>query len=177
MSYDENSIPPVEALMPILQFDKQDLQANQQGQMGHRQKERLQLAQWRSLMIGAALFFALTLLATMLLFFGTTHESLVMQLAGIFTTLINAIVVGLFGRQWLRLRIDLRSNQVETLSGDLERIVRANGRINNFILRIDGEDIFVKKDLFNLVRQDVHYTLYRAAHSHLLLAAEPTPQN
>lgn len=177
MTYDEQALPPIEALMPVLQFDAQDLRTNRDGQLGDGQRKRLQAAQTRAIAIGAGTFTVLTLFATTLLFIGVRQSLPVLLFAGILTTIINAIAVGMFGRQWLRLRIDLRTGAVETVSGVMERVVRANGRINNFVLRVDDDEFFVKKDLFNLVRQDVPYRMYRAPHSRLLLALEPTPQN
>ena len=42
-------------------------------------------------------------------------------------------------------------------------------------VRVNGEDFHVNKDLFKLFRHEVPYRLYRAPHSRVLLAAEPTP--
>ena len=168
-------IPLADSLMPPLQFTEADLIANRQGHLGDNQRQRLQGLQTRALLIGTLGFFGFALVATIFLFFGSENNLLIMTLIGIFITICNAIYVGIFARQYMRLRADLHSGEIDVLEGQLERVVIPNGRMNNFLLRIKDEEFYVKKDLFKLFRHDVHYRFYRTIHSHVLLSAEPNP--
>lgn len=170
-----DDIPMADSLMQPLQFTGDDLLANRQGQLGDNQRQRLQSLQVRALIIGASGFFAFALVATIFLFFGSENSLLIMTLIGIFITICNAIFVGMFARQYMRLRADLTGGEIDNIAGQLERVVIPNGRMNNFLLRIEGEEFYVKKDLFKLFRHEVHYTIYRAKHSRVLLSAEPNP--
>jgi hypothetical protein len=134
---------------------------------------RLRGLQRRALLIGLAGFLVFAFSATTFLYFGQANSSLVLSLVGIFLTLLNALFVGMFGRQWMRLQSDLRAGSVEIIQGELERIVKAGGRANNFLLRVDDAEFYVKKETFNLFRHEEPYRFYRAAHSQVLLAAEP----
>jgi hypothetical protein len=161
--------------MQPMQFDTDDLQANREGQLGANQIQRLQALQRRALLIGLGGFFGIGLLATTFIYFAQVNDALILMLVGIFMTMINALFVGLYGRQWILLNTDIRNNVIETISGPMERVVRADSRMNNFLLRVDGHDFVVKKDLFKLFRHEVPYRLYRTPLSRVLLAAEPTP--
>ncbi len=168
-------IPAVDALMQPLQFTKNDLKANRAGHLGENQRARLQGLQTRAILVGIAGFFGFALLATIFLFFGSENGYLIMSFIGIFLTLCNAIFVGMFARQYMRLRADLSDGEIDIISGEMERVVKADGRMNNFVLRVDGEEFHVKKDLFRLFRHEVPYKIYRTRHSGVLLAAEATP--
>lgn len=168
-------IPSTKQLMQPLEFNQADLIANRDGLLGDNQRARLQSLQTNALLVGIGGFFGFALLATIFLFFGSENGFLIMSLIGMFITLVNAIFVGMFARQYMRLRADLSDGDVEVIAGEMERVVKADGRMNNFILRIGDEEFHVKKDLFRLFRHEVTYTIYRAKHSRVLLAAEPTP--
>lgn len=157
-----------EALMPLLQFDDSDLQANRNGSLGANQRQRLQRLQSRALLVGTGGFFAFALVSTAMLFFGQG----IWIFLGIFSTMLNALFVGMVARQWLRLGTDLRHGEVEAISGELERVVKMNQRMNNFLIRVNGEEFTITKDLFLQFRHEKTYTLYRAVHSRVLLAAE-----
>lgn len=117
-------IPAVDTLMQALQFTKDDLNANREGQLGDSQRVRLQSLQTRAILVGIAGFFGFSLLATIFLFFGSENGFLIMTLIGIFLTLCNAIFVGMFARQYMRLRADLDNGQIEIISGEMERVVK-----------------------------------------------------
>lgn len=169
-----HEIPPARDLMPLLLFDEADLDANRRGQLGEGQQQRLQRLQRRTLLIGVLGFWVFALVAAGLLTAGQAGTP-ILTVLGILTTMLNAIFIGIFGRQWMRLRADVQSGTVQTLSGTLERVIRANGRMNNFVLRIEDEDLYVQKELFKLFRHEVDYHVYRAPRSRVLLAAEPQP--
>lgn len=169
----ELTIPPAEALMQPLQFSAADLQANRQGRLGAAQRERLRRLRRRTVLIGGLGFGGFVLLATTLLFAGLQQQSLIFSVMGGATLLVNAVFVGMFARQWLRLSADLRAAQVEPLTGELERVVRAGRQISNLVVRVDGVEFALPKETFNLFRHAVPYTVYRAPRSGVLLAAEP----
>jgi hypothetical protein len=170
-----HDIPPVTELMQPMGFNPDDLEANRGGHLGAQQRERLQGLQTRALLIGGCGFWGIGVVAAIFFYFAQVNESLVLQLMGIFLTLINALFVGMYGRQWMLLNADIRNANVEVISGTMERVVKADGRMNNFLLRLDGNDFYVKKELFKLFRHEVPYRIYRTPHAKILLAAEPTP--
>lgn len=165
-------LPTAHDLMPLMQFSADDLAANQQGRLGEGQVQRLHALQKRILLIGITGFFSFALIATILLYLAAS--AFILTLLGILTTLINALFIGIFARQWLQIRRDIQTGRVETLSGQLERVVKADNRMNNFILRIAGEDFYVKKELFRLFRHETAYNFYRSPAAKVLLAAEPS---
>ena len=165
-------VPPLSALMTEMGFDKQDLQANRAGKLSSRQIARLQALQRRALLIGAIFFFSLALLATLFIFMGQQNESLVLSLIGMLMTICNAIGTGFFARQWMRLAADLRSGTCMAVRGPLERVIRPNGQINQFVLRISPAEFSVRKEIFKQFRHDKAYALYYTRHAWLLLCAE-----
>jgi hypothetical protein len=167
------STPSVQELMPALDFSSQDLDANRAGTLGKDQILRLQALQSRSLKIGAAGFFIFAVISIAMLFFATGENSFFLTSLAIFVSFLNALFLGMLARQWMRLAADIRSGEVETLSGKLERVVRTGGRTDNFVLRMNGEDFFVKKEVFAFFRHEADYHFYRSRHSGVLLAAEP----
>lgn len=167
-----SDLPPVEELMIPLRFTPEDLAANQQGTLGPQQQQRLKRLRSRTLWIGGLVFFGLALTATILLFLGGRGAG-VLSLMGILLTMINALSVGLFGRQWMRFNADLSDEQVAALQGRLERVLVPNRRVNNYVLRIQDTDFFVTKEQFRLFRHEEPYRIYQAPYSGTLLAAEP----
>lgn len=167
------AIPSAQELMSPLNFTAQDLEANRAGKLGHEQVERLKALQKRTLIVALIGFFAFAIISTTLLFFATGANANFLTLLSIFLSFLNAIFVGMLARDYLRLGADMRSGEVELLSGKLERVIRQGGRMNNFVLRIAGVDFYVKKEVFALFRHEENYAFYRARHSGVLLAAEP----
>lgn len=159
-------------LLPDLNITAADLAANREGQLGPQQHARLQRLQQRTLSVGAAVFFTLAFLATLLIFQGQQSASPLLSAGGVLITLINAIIVGTFARQYMRLGRDLRENAVEVLRGPLERVVQAGRRMNNYVLRIEGVEFAVKKDVFKRFTHEAPYALYRTRYARVLLAAE-----
>jgi hypothetical protein len=168
-------IPPVSELMQPMGFTPEDLAANHKGQLGAQQRQRLQSMQKRTLLIGGLGFFVIGITAATFLYFAQVNDALVLQWVGIFLTLINALFIGMYGRQWMLLNADIRNANVEVISGLMERVVQADNRMSNFLLRVDGNNFHVKKELFKLFRHEVPYRLYRTPRAKILLAAEPTP--
>lgn len=167
-----NQITTRDDLMQALGFGDADLQANRAGTLSENQQGRLSRLQQRALMFGGAGFFGFALLATIFIFMGQQNETAILSFIGVMLTVCNAIYIGMFGRQWLRLAADKRNNQVEALQGQLERIIRPTGRINNYVVRVADTDFAVDKTVFKAFQHEARYRLYRAPHSYVLLAAE-----
>ena len=167
--------PPVEDLMHPMQFDHHDLSDNRAGKLGMGQIARLKQYQRRNLAIGVTGFLLLTLTATTLLYFGS--RTAIFTGLGIFATLLNALLVGMFGRQHIRLQIDIRKGEIEALRGRLERVIKPDRRVGNYMIRVDSAEFYVKKELFTRFQHDEPYVLYRAPYSKVLLAAEPASPN
>lgn len=159
--------------MPVMNFDTADITANRQGDLSARQQQRLHRMRRRAIVIGGALFFLLAFIATLLMFIGQQNGTWVLGFLGVLVTVCNAILMGMFGRHYMRLSADLRSGNVERISGEMNRVVRPIGKVNNYHLRVNEVDFVVDKDTFKLFRHEHAYHLYRARRSGILLSAEP----
>lgn len=171
------AVPPVESLMPALGFHSGDLAANRAGRLSEDQHGRLRAMRLRSGLIGGGLFLLFALIATGLLFVAQQHDTPILGLVGLLVTVANVIIVGMFGRGWMRLSADLRRGNVAATSGPMERVLRPAGRLHNYALRINGVEFVVNKETFKLFRHEIPYTLYSTPYSHILLAAEPLPDS
>lgn len=171
----EATIPPAEDLMGPIGFDAADLAANRAGKLSAAQVDELTRLQGRTLLIGAGGFLGFGLVATIFLFFGSGEALWLLTFLGIFVTFLNAIFVGMLARQWMRLRADIDGGTIDIIEGELERVVLPDKRVGNYLLRIDDNEFYVKKNVFQLFRHEVDYRFYRTLHSRVLLAAEPTP--
>ena len=160
-------------LPAALGFTAADLVANRAGQLSHSQAERLKNARRRKTLAAAALFAGLVLGATILVYIGQVNRSMILFGAGVMLTLINAAGVGRAGRAYMRLGGDLRSGRVEALVGDVERVLRRGRAIDSFLLRINGVELRVTKDVFMGFQHESPYRVYRTSYSRLLLSAEP----
>ena len=164
-SYDE--------LMQSLNFTTEDVSANRNGELGNQQLDRLRTLQQRTLLIGGVGFIGFVLLATTLLYFGQANGHFILTALGIFTTMINAIFGGMYGQQYMRITRDIRSNTVEIIEGELERVLKADERFNNYAVRLDGNEFHITKEQFLQFKHESPYRFYRAPYSKVLLAVEP----
>jgi hypothetical protein len=167
-----STIPPITALMDVMGFTSADLKANQQGNLSSAQAVSLKKTRQRNTMIGAVTFFVIAIIATVLIFLGQQTENPILSTIGGSLTVINAIMVGMIGRSYLRTSADLRDGNVEVLKGDLERIVRPGRQQDNYLLRIDGVSLSVTKEIFIQFRHETPYRIYRTRLSRVLLSAE-----
>ncbi|MGB1287959.1 MAG: hypothetical protein ACPG7F_15585 [Aggregatilineales bacterium] len=138
---EQTEIPPAEALMPFLNFTPDDLIANRAGQIGEMQQEHLKRAQQRVVLFGVGGFYALAFVGTVFLFMGAQNESAILSLVGVLIVVLNGLLVGLLGRQYMRLRADLRSGTVDIVAGTMERVVQSGRQINNYLLRVNDVEI------------------------------------
>ena len=165
--------PPDSApLMSALNFTPEDLAANREGRLSEPQRERLRAARRRTLRIGIASIVVVVLLATTALYFGQVNEAGVLSFVGVALTICGAAVSGVLVRNWYRLTSDLERDTVQTLAGTVEHTVRVSGRVANYILRIDGQELNVPKPVFLSLQNGGQYRLYRTPAAQVLLAGE-----
>ncbi|MCY4072682.1 MAG: hypothetical protein OXG60_15415 [Chloroflexi bacterium] len=164
-----------EGLRAALNFSESDLRANRQGQLSIEQVKRLRRHQRRSALIGALVFSALVLASTALIFAGQTGNNPIMLLAGLGLILVNALMVGHMGRDIMRINSDLRSNGVEVLAGNVERVLRRGRQRDNYLLKIADQTLYVTKDVFLQFDHLMPYRIYRTRLTRILLSAEPAP--
>ena len=172
MTQAEN-VPPISVLMDVMGFTQADLEANQEGNLSPAQADKLMKTRQRNMIIGAVLFFVFVIVATVMIFLGQQNQSVILSLLGAVLTLINTMMIGMIGRSYLRTSIDLRDGNVEMLEGELERIVRPGRQQDSYLLRIDGNSLYVTKEVFVQFRHEASYRLYRSRISGILLSAEP----
>jgi hypothetical protein len=161
------------ALLDALEITPADLEANRAGELGTNQQDRLLSLRQRTVLIGSIGFFGFVLLATTLLYFGQVNQQFMLTALGIFTTMINALFGGIYGQQFMRFSRDIRNADVEVLEGNLERILKADNRFNNYAVRIEDTEFYLNKEQFLLFKHEAPYRFYRAPYSKILLAAEP----
>ena len=118
------------------------------------------------------MFVALALGATILIYLGQLNRSLILFGAGAILTMVNAFTVVRAGRAYMKVGGDLRAGQVEVLTGKVERVLRRGRAFDSYLLRINGVELNVSKDVFVGFRHMAPYRLYRAAVSRILLSAE-----
>lgn len=161
------------SLSAALHFTASDLQANRQGLLSQAQIERMKIVRGRNTRFAAALFFGLVTGATMLLYVGQLNRSAILLGAGAALIAINAIMIGRAGRAYMRVGGDLRRGGVDVLAGDVERVLRRGRASDSYLLRVNGVELGVSKDVFVGFRHRAPYRIYRASISRVLLSAEP----
>ena len=168
-----NMTQSLDDLMREIPFSEADLESNRSGHMSDIQAARLRHARFRAVFTGFAVILLVALVATTLLFLAMRNGSIILNLIAVGLIVINAVMMGMFARYWLRLSADLRDGEVEIIEGELERVIRPYGRVNNYIIRIDGVQFSVTRQLFMQFRHESPYRIYRAPYSNALLSAEP----
>lgn len=159
-------------LMRLLDFDKDDLNANRRGQLSARQQARLRRTRSRATALNVLLLVFIVLCATGALYLAQTRNSIVGLLIGILLTVVNAILMARTLQNWLRVAEDLRTQRVEALSGAVERTVRVVGRAIIYVLKVGGREFIAPKAVFNTVPEGERWHFYRAPRSGTLLSAE-----
>ncbi len=160
------------ALSVALGFTAADLEANRQGRLSQSQLERMKATRRRNTLIAALVFIALVLGATILVYLGQLNRNLILFGAGASLTVINAIMLGRAGRAYMRIGADLRQDQVETLTGEVERVLRRGRASDRYLLRINDAELAVSKEVFIGFQHLTPYRIYRAGISRVLLSAE-----
>ena len=160
------------ALMTAMRFGESDLRANRLGALSSAQMERMITTRRRQSALAALLFIALVVAATSLIFSGQRNQNQILALAGACLIILNAILVGIMGRAFIRLGSDLRAGNIEVLAGEVERVVRRGRQGDNYLIRVDGNSLYVSRDIFLSFQHEAPYRIYRTAHARLLLSAE-----
>lgn len=159
-------------LMAALQFTGSDLAANRQGRLSPAQAARIQRTRRRQLLLAVILFFFFVIGATILLFAGQREDNPILTGAGGALIVMNTLLVGLVGRGSMRVGSDLRAGSVEALAGEVERVLRRGRQGDSYLLRINGDDLRVTKEIFMGFRHECLYRIYRTKGSRMLLSAE-----
>ena len=161
------------ALPVALRFSTEDLEANRQGLLSPAQIACMISIRQRRMLIAAALFIILVLAATVLIYVGQLNRNAILFGAGAALTVINAVLVGRAGRDFMSVGGDLRRGRVEVLAGDVERVLSRGRASDSYMLRINGAELTVAKEVFVGFRHEAPYRIYRASVSRNLLSAEP----
>lgn len=160
------------ALMRAMPFDEVDLRANRAGELSPAQVARVKSARRRHSIIAGLSFVALVLIATAMIYAGQRNTNQILVLAGIMLIVVNAILVGFMARALMRLGSDLRAGNVESLAGQVERVLRRGRQGDSYLIRIGGASLPVPRAVFQSFRHEAPYRIYRTAHARLLLSAE-----
>lgn len=163
--------PPM-TLMEALDFSPDDVAANREGRVSERQQAKLRAARRRSVYVGAAILIAVGLAATVLLFLGERNESAILTFVGISVTVCNAVIMSMIVRNWLRLTADIDSGQVTALEGEVHHTIRVTGRMANYLIRLQGQEVVVSKPAFLAIREGAPYRVYRTPAAKTLLSIE-----
>ncbi len=163
----------VEALMSAMDFTSADLEANRRGDLSPAQAAMLNRNRRRQIAIAMTLFPLLVIAATILLYLGQINNNAILGGAGALMILLNALLVGIIGRSYMRLSQDLQAGNVDKLTGEVERVLQRGRQSDTYLLRINGDNLQVSQDIFRSFRHQALYRIYRANHSGLLLSAEP----
>lgn len=161
------------ALMAAMRFTEADLEANRKGDLSSAQMQRMASMRRRHTLVAAALFLALVISATALIYAGQINDNRILSLAGISLILANAALVGMIARSYMRMGSDLRAGNVEVLKGEVLRVLRRGGSGASYLLRVDGAELDVNREVFQGFQHESPYRIYRTRHAGLLLSAEP----
>jgi hypothetical protein len=167
-------------LMRALEFTPEDLAANRDGQLSARQREAMHTRRTRLIMIGLAAALVGAVAAALCLQFGRRSDAPILTIIGIGLTVLDALLIGVFGRQIMRLNADLRGGAVKRACGEAVLTVRViTRRASLYIVRVgDSSDpahyveSAVSLPTFEAFRERKPYCVYSAPHSGTLLSAE-----
>ncbi len=160
------------ALMTALNFTSEDLEANRQSNLSDAQSQRLKSIRQRNTLIGVMIFFVTVIIATLFIFFGQQNQNTILSGIGGILTVLNAVMMGVVGRSYMRTSADLRDGGVQVLEGKLERVIKRGRRGDNYLIRVDNASIYVTQDIFLQLKHEKRYRLYRTRMSGVLLSAE-----
>jgi hypothetical protein len=174
MTEQSNPSDAIATLKNTLKFTDDDLMHNRTGQMSEMQIYQLRVRRRQSILIGLALTFVFTLIASLFLYQATPIRLII----GIGVTLCNAFILGVLGRYWMRLTGDIRAGKVDIISGQLQRVVKpVTRRLTNYMIRIGQVEVIVPKDTFKVFEHETTYRLYRTHYTGTLFSAEKITEN
>jgi len=163
-----------QTLQQTLNFSGDDLTANRDGSLSEIQHYNMRVRRRRSLLVGMGLMVVFAFIATLFIYQGVqSGGSDILIFIGIGVTICNAAMLGIFGRYWMRLTADIRSQTVVAASGALERVVKPiNRTVWNYLIRVEETEVYVSKETFEAFEHKIPYTLYLARYTGTLLSAE-----
>jgi hypothetical protein len=165
-------------LMRLLNFSAEDLEANRAGRMSVAQTSRLKQRRRRSVLIGIGAMLVAALIATTFLYLGNQQASSILMLVGWGVAILNAVMMGVFLRHWLRLGADIGGGTVATICGATTFTVRMlNPRMALYLVRVEQEagavELDVARETFEALRRHQgHCCFYRAPYTGTLLAVD-----
>ncbi len=175
MSDEDNAtdLPSLQMIAGAMDFTLDEINDNRSRRLSARQRERLKAVQQRTLLIGVGAFLLLAFAATLMIYIGQRNQVVIFSLIGVLVTVFNAIILGFLARSYLRVSADLRAAEpIEIYEGNLERVLRPNGQVNNYVLRVYNRDFPVTKDVFKQFRHKKVYAMYATLHANVLMSAE-----
>jgi drug/metabolite transporter superfamily protein YnfA len=164
--------------MTSLKFSAEDLESNRIGQLSDAQIIRISRRRNRTLILGFVAMVVMALIATTFLFFGSQQTSPILSLVGMGVAVLNAVMLSVFLRHWLRLSADMRG-AVMSLCGEPTFTVRMlNPRTAVYLVHVENQqdtaEFDVSREMFEALRRHKgSYCFYRAANTGTLLSAEP----
>ena len=164
--------------MTLLNFNAEDLATNRLGKLSAVQTSRLRGRRKRSMLIGVGAMLVVALVATTFLFLGSQQAASILTLVGWGITILNAVMMGVFLRHWLRLGADISGGAVTALCGDTTFTVRMlNPRTALYLVRVQQDggavELDVAREVFEALRRHKgQHCFYRAPHTGTLLAVE-----
>lgn len=157
--------------MAAFGFTSADLTANRAGRLSEAQAARLRRLRTRTIAVTAAIVGVLVMAAAAFLFIGRQNDQIVLQIAGISLTVVNAVVITYGVASAHRLGRDIDGG-VEPIIGTAARTLRLVNRVPTYIITLNGQEVPMPKAAFALIADGVPITVYRAPATRTLLSAE-----
>ncbi|MBL8133390.1 MAG: hypothetical protein JNL42_16135 [Anaerolineae bacterium] len=164
--------PRALSLTQALGFSDHDLNANRRGKMSETQANHLRRLQRRSLIGTAAGMVFNGLAAAVFLYLGASTDSPVLTVIGMGLTVVNAVIVGVGGANFMRAQHDLRAGEVAALEGTLRHTIRVSRGNRAYMIDVAGERLIIPQDVFTAFDEGSAYRLYRSPATRILLSAE-----
>jgi hypothetical protein len=164
-------------LMGTLKFSVEDLEANRAGKLSAAQINRLRSRRNRVLLIGLVAMVVMALIATTFLFFGNQQESPILSLVGMGVAVLNAVMLSVFLRHWLRLSADMRGAVVSICGEPTFTVRMLNPRVALYLVHVESEQDTAEFDVSHVMFESLRkhkgtYYFYRASNTGALLSVE-----
>ncbi|RMG88603.1 MAG: hypothetical protein D6712_03290 [Chloroflexi bacterium] len=160
-------------LMRELQFDHSDLEANRYGELGENQRTRLRQMRMRYLIGGIGVMLGISIVAALFFYWGISQDNPILNIIALAVIFFDALGMTLLGRHYALLSAELSDGTIETFEGEIERVIRPQGRrAGQYLLRIDDAEFYVPKEVFKHFIHQARYRVYCSPRTRTLLAAE-----
>lgn len=163
--------------MSALKFSVEDLESNRAGQLSDAQINRLRSRRNRVFLIGLVAMVGMALIATTFLFFGGQQESPILSLVGMGVAVLNAVMLSVFLRHWMRLSADMRGAVVSICGEPTFTVRMLSPRTALYLVHVESEqdktEFDVSHALFEALRRHKGtYCFYRVSNTGALLSVE-----